>query len=389
MSRSRIAGLLWRQQGRWWLAMIGLLWSIPLWAAVIGQDDRIQVSDSNRFPFRTVGLIETDDSTCTATLIGPRHILTAAHCLVDLQGQSRWKRNPYFTPGHQGIGSQAYGPQLIVRAWLEKDYLAAAAAMSELQPLAMGEAQPAALNIFVSQTMMLDYAVAELDQPIGDKSGWLGLQQVGLAAPFVQIGGYPIDKGRYWQWFALCQTKPADQGPWLQRCDLSPGMSGAAALVRDYEDSYAAIGIYAAGSPQHNYLIPITAALQQRLLDWRQGKADAATVTTEFKHDPGYSLRLANHCGRSVHAVVHYRDSRGNWVTSNWQETPARQWRQLARSSSPTFYIYAEAVGQDGPRWEGQDLQKRVGNSKRLYGLTKVVIQDPRPRPYIHNIRCQ
>ncbi len=87
--------------------------------------------------------------------------------------------------------------------------------------------------------------------------------------------------------------------------------------------------------------------------------------------------------------MIHYRDGQGNWVTSNWQETPAGQWRQLARSSSPTFYIYAEATGKNGPRWEGQDLQKRVGNSKRLYGLTKVVIKDPRPRPYIHNIRCQ
>lgn len=358
-------------------------------AAVIGQDDRHQVGDSSSFPFRTIGLIETDDATCTATLIGPQQILTAAHCLVDLQGQARWKRNPYFTAASSGIGDQKYPTQLIRKVYVDKNYLAATGTFSDLQPLALDQAPSAALDSFIQNTLTLDYAVAELDQPIGDQTGWIGLQTIsGNNPPFVQLGGYPIDKGRYWQWFALCQTKSADQGPWLQRCDLSPGMSGASALVRDYDDSYAAVGVYAAGSPQHNFLIPLTADLSQRLINWRQGKSDNQTEVFTFKHDPGYPIRLANTCSKAINAVIHYRNAAGEWITSNWQEAAAGQQRLLARSSSPTFYLYAEIAGPNGARWEGKDLQRRIGNSQRQYGFSKIVIKDPRPVPYVRTLRC-
>ena len=72
------------------LATLLLLPAALLQAAIIGSDDRYPQSDNNRFPFRAIGLLEGDDATCTATLIGPQHILTAAHCLLDVSNPGQW-----------------------------------------------------------------------------------------------------------------------------------------------------------------------------------------------------------------------------------------------------------------------------------------------------------
>ena len=51
-----------------------------------GPQPRVAVSDTTEFPYRAVGYLGTMDITgtrrqdCTATLVGPRHILTASHC---------------------------------------------------------------------------------------------------------------------------------------------------------------------------------------------------------------------------------------------------------------------------------------------------------------------
>ncbi len=79
-----------------------------------GDDTRIVRTPTTLWPWRTIAqqsFVGDDESRCTQTLIGPRHMVTAAHCIVNF-GTTAWKTR-VLTPGRDGPGISPYGSTTI------------------------------------------------------------------------------------------------------------------------------------------------------------------------------------------------------------------------------------------------------------------------------------
>ncbi len=75
-----------------------------------GFDTRVRKKNTTIYPYRTIAQFDgngDDDSDCSGTLIGPRLIITSAHC-INKRGTNIWY-SPKITPGRNGKNISPYG----------------------------------------------------------------------------------------------------------------------------------------------------------------------------------------------------------------------------------------------------------------------------------------
>jgi len=237
--------------------------SLQTGRSVFGTDDRVRVPDTTRIPWRQVCCLQIKFPMGvrigTGTLIGPRAVGTAAHCVYDhwLGGKAE---EIVVTPGRNGqssggpFGSAVSRLFVAAQGWTRQDARA---------PVARRVISP------------YDYAVIVLPTDLGTKPGWMAFASLArgeLQNRRVNHVGYALDRDFQGttQWWNANSIAGVDQDRLFYFLDTADGESGGPVYV--YEpatEQRILVGIHTSFTGKHTSAVRISPQVRANLGAWR------------------------------------------------------------------------------------------------------------------------
>jgi len=217
---------------------------------VFGEDDRVEITDTEDYPYRMIGLILMESKAgekrmCSGTLIGPHTVLTAAHCIYD-HDRGGWLQNFRFVPGSRGSNTDdaPFGVYAFDAVYILDGYTAN-------------------YEGTYNSVFLWDLGIITLQDPIGDDLGWMAYNHFeDLGAFETNITGYPGDKPFGTMWLSTCETEEENIAEvyFVNDCDAYPGSSGSAEYAIDDDGNPVIVGVFIAENPKVNTGLRLNAA---------------------------------------------------------------------------------------------------------------------------------
>ena len=299
---------------------------------VIGEDDRVQSKDRESVDTR-VGLLISKEGRCTGTLVGPSHVLTAAHCVYDLEKKA-FVTDIEFHPGRY----QQIQTDLFFFKAKRIYYLPEVLALKDV-----------ANGTILDRDIPHDLALIELDvpaghRPAGDLYGYYGL---GYLDTFAKLKGsftsYPGDKEIYTQWHQKScsfwfDSKAANL--LATDCDSYVGASGTA-IIKDE----LVVGVFSAESAplKTNYGLALSKRQFTALVQIRNNQEQAVFASHDLTPQPSeIRFYVRNRCNEDLRFSYGALVDGQPMVKKNFYVLPKNYRSFVETSMNGQFLLYAE-----------------------------------------------
>ena len=197
---------------RGWLPIWSLIAALSLPQGGARADERVIVAAA-QYPWSAVGRVNSGHGWCSGVLLGPKLVATAAHCL--------WS--------HATRRAMLPAALRFVAGWDRGDFLDASVVVAyRVAP----QWTFAAMEHYDSVAASHDWALLELEKPVGDQVGWVALGDGQDAGMRVSAIGYGEDRKHVPTADIGCHLRrQLPEGVWLHDCAAVHGDSGGPVLV--------------------------------------------------------------------------------------------------------------------------------------------------------------